>query len=189
MDSVAPLNRSILAALHDARRTLWLGRCRSPRVENLQARRIVLTPKRHLNRRLRFVPKSIKLHHFPSVSVDHLAVRPHRLAIGALYWHIDLNGLPPPKCYGDLLPRFGAGRFNRTRQINTPDLGRLPVFVAKRYERGPFLPCPVLVSKRPVTVFGPAVELGEALEIIPEISPELASELSHYGTDGDNLGR
>jgi len=43
--------------------------------------------------------------------------------------------------------------------------------------------------KRPVTEFGVAVELDEALGITPEISPELASELSQYGTDGDNLGR
>ena len=43
-------------------------------------------------------------------------------------------------------------------------------------------------SKRPVTMFGPATELGEVLEIIPEISPELALELSDYGADGNNLG-
>lgn len=44
------------------------------------------------------------------------------------------------------------------------------------------------IRKRPVTSFGHAAELGEVLEIIPEISPELAAELSDYGADGDNFG-
>lgn len=42
------------------------------------------------------------------------------------------------------------------------------------------------VHTRPVTVFGLAAELSEVLEIIPEISPGLSTELSDYGTDGDH---
>lgn len=40
-----------------------------------------------------------------------------------------------------------------------------------------------------MTAFGLAVELGEVLEIIPEISPGLSMELSEYGADGDHYGR
>lgn len=43
--------------------------------------------------------------------------------------------------------------------------------------------------KRPVTVFGFSAELGVVLEIIPEISPGLPTELSDYGADGDHYGR
>ena len=45
------------------------------------------------------------------------------------------------------------------------------------------------IRKRPVTAFGLSVELGEVLEIIPEISPGLSTELSDYGADGDRYGR
>jgi hypothetical protein len=44
-------------------------------------------------------------------------------------------------------------------------------------------------GKRPVTAFGQFVELGEVLEIIPEISPGLSTELGDYGADGDHYGR
>jgi len=41
------------------------------------------------------------------------------------------------------------------------------------------------LRKRTVAPFGLRIELGEVLEIIPEIS----TELSDYGTDGDHYGR
>lgn len=46
----------------------------------------------------------------------------------------------------------------------------------------------LIKRKRPVTTFGVGVELGEVLEIIPEISPGLSTELSEHGADGDHHG-
>lgn len=46
----------------------------------------------------------------------------------------------------------------------------------------------LFISNRPVIVFGPAIELGEVLEIMPEISPGLSTELIDYGANGDHYG-